>query len=185
VELRTHRRIEPHELGDHDQGHVDRELGDELDLAAVLDLVEDAVGDLADVGGETADLAWREPAVDDRSLALVLGVVHREDRQRDGVAGSHPVLRAVELGVSRDVTHLGMAADQPAPGLLAPVGGVVLTQPAVGLPRIVERTTTGEVGDRHRHDASSAGTVGRIVGPLPGRAQGRRSRPVGVAFARG
>jgi hypothetical protein len=48
--------IDADELRDHDQRHVDREVFDEVDLAARLDLVDDHVGHLADVRLEPAHL---------------------------------------------------------------------------------------------------------------------------------
>ena len=54
IEVLPDRRIDAHHLGDDDEGDVDGELGDEVDLAPLGDLVDDLVGQLADVIGDLA-----------------------------------------------------------------------------------------------------------------------------------
>ena len=46
--------VEAHQLGDHDQRHVDGEVLDEVEAPAVGDLVDDLVRQLADVVGDGA-----------------------------------------------------------------------------------------------------------------------------------
>src|SRR3546814_14299776 len=74
-------RVEAHHLGDDDEGHVDGEVLDEVDLAAGRDVVDDLVGELADVIGERSHLGRREAPAHEAALA---GVLRRSEARRVG-----------------------------------------------------------------------------------------------------
>ena len=60
----------PDELGDHLEGHLDREVVHEVEPAHRLDLVEQPDDDGAHVGLQRTDLTGGEPAVEDRKSVV-------------------------------------------------------------------------------------------------------------------
>ena len=87
-------------LGDHLERQLGRDVDDEVALARLDHVVEDLVGELADVRLDHAHLAGREAAVHELAVARVLGRVHRE----------HEVAALLELVVLGPALELHDAA---------------------------------------------------------------------------
>ena len=87
-------------LGDHLERHLGGDVDDEVALAGLDHVVEDLVGELADVRLDHAHLAGREAAVHELAVARVLGRVHRE----------HEVAALLELVVLGPALELHDAA---------------------------------------------------------------------------
>ncbi len=181
VELLALVGVEAHELGDHDQRHVDGEVGHEVALAPLGDLVDDLVGQVPDVVGEVADHAGREALVDEAALPGVLGVVHGDDRHGGRHLGAHALGRGVALLVARDVGHVLVAGHDPQLVAGVPPQGRVGAQPAVGLPRVVVEARVEDV-DVHGRRGAASGLGGGPLGERHGgslsneRLMGKRRR---------
>ncbi len=103
VHLQALLGVEAHELADDDQWHVDGEVLHEVDVAAVGDLVDDLVGELADVGDQLADPAGGEPLVDQPALADVLVAVEGDDRHVAGDLRAHARSGCSSVSASREM----------------------------------------------------------------------------------
>ncbi len=170
-------RVEAHHLADHDERDVGRHLLDEVDLAAVLDLVDDLVGQVADVGHQLADPAGGEAPVDQAPLAGVLGVVEGDERHVGGHLRPHALGRGPQVGPPGDVEDVGVAADDPQVVDLVAVQGRLVAQPAVRLPGVVVQLRGEDVDGRRdgRRDGRGRGGHGPILTPERSFGQGKRS----------
>ena len=167
--------VEAHELGDHDERHVDGELLHEVaarPCRATSSMIWFDSSRMWSVSART--LAGREAPVDEPPLAGVLGVVHRDDRHRRGDPGPHAVGRASTApGSARCATTSAWRRDHPQLVLGVPVDGGVLPEPAVGLPRVVvEARVEGRRSHRAAAAASCAGSsIKRLFGSRRRRAR--------------
>ena len=131
------------EIGDHLERELGRDVGDEVALALLADVVDDLGRHLADALLEAADHAGREALVDEQPVAGVHRRVHVEhhqplllerlrrlvDQQRRALVGRE------RLDVAVDVDDVGIAGDGPEPlavGLVLPVDGRLAAERSVG-----------------------------------------------------
>ncbi len=120
-------------LGDHDQRQRPRDVDHEIALATTRDVVDQLARELADVRHQLGDSRRREAAADHASLAGVLGIVHRHDRQRIGATSlrAHALLAAEQLRMPLDEGDVFVLGDDPQVVLVVAVHGIVLAHPRV------------------------------------------------------
>ncbi|CAB4832424.1 unannotated protein [freshwater metagenome] len=143
-------------LADDDRRQRRRQQLDGIARSQRCDGVDEFGHDLADVGLDLLDGAWRELARHDHALLLMIGIVLVDHGRVGALIGSRPrpIERRVPLRVPLDLDDVGVA--RHAPDLLdrIPVARRVIAQPTVGLERIhieqrVEQVDRRRVGDGH------------------------------------
>ena len=83
-QLRPVRGGNVEEVGDHLERKVGADGLDEVEGSSLTDVLDDGIGQLADVGGHLPDGSWRERHLHEAPILLMLGIVHRDDRAQHG-----------------------------------------------------------------------------------------------------
>ena len=108
-----------HHVDDDPQGQQGRDLGHEVALALLDDLVDDAGGHAFDVGTHRLELSGREAPGHDAAQPGVAGVVHVDHRAEEleellrQVGDVGALARAEQLGLPAGLDDVGVAGDRP------------------------------------------------------------------------